>query len=128
MYLSILVSFFLCAGTGLFVEPQEEVLLNNSLTSANTMLHCVTGFRSTNVGRLIGLLGEEVTGVNGSTILSRGVGTLHVGGLQHMNAGVYTCRIPDETGAEVDMHVGIYPPEKASKSHTQISVLLLKEL
>ena len=77
---------------------------------------CYSGSTKVNVGKLIGLDGRDITHsvgdpFNAVTGGANNPGTLEVHGhgrLTHSDEGVYTCRIPDETGRIVDVNIGIY--------------------
>ena len=99
-------------------------LYNNSILEANShgrisQLLCLSGSNVTNVGCWIGPNGTNLNGVaddpfdvvhgDGST-----PGELHISTpnnnppLDSTHKGVYTCSIPDESGVDQHLHVGIY--------------------
>ena len=103
------------------------VLPNNGIVIAQTgrthiSFQCHSGSTMTGVGQLVGVDGNtfnigQNTGVfsvasignpvqPGSIQLHNRAGTEPA--LTAADEGVYTCRIPDETGSDVDVNIGVY--------------------
>ena len=118
-----------CAGAGVVVQPGDRVLPNNSLitTSSNNLIprfHCLSGSLRSNVGKLIGPLGIDITFKNSDPFTVRrgrgtDLGTLLVfsssNAMETDDNGIYTYHTPDENGDTVDFHFGIYDSTHSSE-------------
>ena len=95
---------------------QISVHRNNSLVFVEDNLHvfCASGSMRTYVGLFIGQDGNSITHVDDALIyyILTGVpgSILIIVDSKFTDHGVYTCRIPNENGVEVDVNIGIYPP------------------
>ena len=88
-------------------------------------LQCISGSRTPDVGRWIAPNGQDITYSNGDPfeiIIGRAndPGYLEIRqdarrSLRFTDQGIYTCLIPDESGANMSLHVGIYLPAYTSK-------------
>ena len=96
--------------------PNNSLIIADNAT-ATLRLHfvCRSTSSSSGVGQLLGLDGGAVSTGSLFTILSVQVGTVDVQNndghpaLTAVEQGVYTCRLPDESGEAVEVNVGIYP-------------------
>ena len=97
------------------------VLTNNSYLMAKAHHHhmtvpkftCFSGSNSTDVGRLMGVHGQDITERVGDPFLvdRSDVGALAVQGNGRFTSeyeGVYSCRMPDETGNTKEIFFGMY--------------------
>ena len=97
------------------------VLPNNGIVIAQTngriIWQCRSGSRATGVGQLVDLDGNtfnigQSSGVFSVEQLDSGQpGSVlfhHRADLTAADEGVYSCRIPDETGSDVDVNIGVY--------------------
>ena len=108
------------AGAGIFVTRDHQSLPNDGLIVASAKriseFRCLSGTSLHNVGQLIGTTGVDiVTNTSDPFHITRGnvfsPGVIHVrshGFLTPENEGVYTCKMPDESGAEKSVNVGLY--------------------
>ncbi len=109
-------------GAGIYVHSGYQVLPNNGIISAVAVNHipgftCLSGSKKGNVGHLIGASGRDITLALGDpfTIVRGNVnnpGSLQVyvsrSGMSNDDEGIYTCRVPDESGNLVDANVGLF--------------------
>ena len=98
-------------------------LLNNGLATFDDVrggfrfrLFCRSESMSENVGQFIGLNGSALTSNSVFAIANPQPGELRIQNIVGLNnsltasdQGVYTCRIPLESGETRDLNVGIYP-------------------
>ena len=103
------------------------VLPNNGIVAVTSgdriAIQCRSGSTMTGVGQLVDLDGDTFNIGMSAGVLSVeqiGSGSGHPGSLQSRNRvgtertltaadeGVYSCRIPDETGSDVDVNIGVY--------------------
>ena len=95
------------------------VLPNNGIVISRTggtriQFQCRSGSLDTGVGQLVDLDGNTFnTGQNSGvfSVASIGPGSIRIQtgiDLTAADEGVYTCRIPDETGSDVDVNIGVY--------------------
>ena len=94
--------------------------MNNSLIKAASNQHlefmCMSGSKQGGVGHFIGRDGQDITYKYGDPFYVSIGGTENPGWVQVSSyntlyaayQGIYTCRIPDETGNLVDINVGLY--------------------
>ena len=78
---------------------------------------CLSGSSDSGVGQLIGLDGQDITNTYFDSF-SVSIGSYDNPGSifvtptsrysSSMDDGVYTCRIPDESGERIDVNVGLY--------------------
>ena len=123
LLLANISSLVVCAGTGVVVQPGDKVLAKNSLirTLFNNRIphfHCLSGSSQSNIGKLIGPLGTDITLMSSDPFnvrRGRGTdpGTLRVIGamtLDSTDVGIYTYRTPNENASTAveDFHFGIY--------------------
>ena len=127
VFCQVICSCFLAKGAGVYVVvgdrsvptgalPNNSLIISNNATATLRLRFvCRSTSSYSNVGQLLGLDGSEVSTASLFTILSIQVGTLDVQNndghpaLMSVDQGVYTCRLPDETGEAVDVNIGIYP-------------------
>ena len=115
-------------GTGIYASSAHEALMNNSLIKAASNQHlefmCMSGSKQGGIGHFIGQNGQDITYKFGRPFYVS-IGGIDNPGLIHVRSyrtlhthyqGIYTCRIPDETGSLVDINVGLYRYEFNSES------------
>ena len=104
-------------GAGIFVDNGSPagVLPNNGIVRGGTInFQCRSGSTMTGVGQFVDLDGDTFnTGENNGvfSIASIEPGSVRIQtstALTAADEGVYTCRIPDETGNVVDVNIGVY--------------------
>ena len=117
-----------CAGVGLYLNSTATqlasgVIANDSFIRYDSIaeLQCVSGSLSPNVGSWIAPDGEDITRAESDQFEIVVGGSDDPGYLSvqvasgvpftDMEQGVYTCRIPDETGEEQYIHIGLYLPD-----------------
>ena len=120
---------FFSLGAGIYANSAHKALMNNSLITADSNqrlgeFSCMSGSKQGGVGHFIGRDGKDITyklgdpfhvGIGGI----RNPGSIQVSSANTLYAtyqGIYTCRIPDETGNLVDINVGLYRYEFNSES------------
>lgn len=104
----------------------QKALPNNDLIIADAYnriseFRCLSGSSSSEVGQLLSPAGKDITFDDSDHFLVRRGGTYDPGlvhvrrivPLSNEEQGVYTCRIPDETGTAIDVNVGLYLNESA---------------
>ena len=91
------------------------VLPDNSIVRGGTInFQCRSGSLDTGVGQLVDLDGNTFNiGQNNGvfSVASIGPGSIRIQTVTSLTAddeGVYSCRIPDETGNDVDVNIGVY--------------------
>lgn len=114
----------------LFDDDNPGLIPNNTIILTDNFgqiprLQCISGSQLPNVGEWISPLGQDITNSASDSfdILVGGHSdpgyldlSLHSGRILTVHEqGVYTCRIPDETGMNYSFHVGIYLPTLTSK-------------
>ena len=138
LLVSTSISYHISTGAGIFVNTAvgtaDVAFPNNGIVIARNVgggdrfiFQCCSGSTNSSVGDIIGLDG------NALPIDSSGAGVT-TGGLNirrdspatvfirnpvsepAVDEGVYTCRIPDETGNDVDVNIGVYQNGFNSKS------------
>ena len=133
-------------GAGIYVNTGDDtvptgVLPNNSIVIARTAgtriaWQCRSGSTMTGVGQLVALDGNtfntgQSTGVFSIASIGNPVQPGSVLFRNHANnepalttadEGVYSCRIPDETGNEVDVNIGVYKNGFNSKFYVFILI------
>ena len=122
---------FYFLGAGIYVSAGELPLPNNSLIVAGvdnriSEFRCLSGSSSSNVGQLISSTGEDITFLDSDHFLVRKGGSydpglIHVRRVAPLTSdeqGVYTCRIPDEGGATLDVNVALYLKDSAGMSNS----------
>ena len=123
--------FFACTGAGLHVfsgTPSVSlpdnglVVADNPGSGRRLRFFCRSDSLSENVGQLIGLDGTAITSSSFFAIARRQPGELSVdntvgpqSALTASQRGVYTCRIPLQSGQMREINVGIYPAGFISK-------------
>ena len=108
-------------GAGIFVDNGSPagVLPDNSIVRGGTInFQCRSGSLDTGVGQLVDLDGNTFNiGQNNGVFSVASIGNPVQPGsiriqtgtdLTAADEGVYTCRIPDETGNDVDVNIGVY--------------------
>ena len=115
-------------GAGIYANSAHKALMNNLIIKADSNrlgeFSCMPGSTQGGVGHFIGQDGWDITYQFGDPfyVSIGGVqnpGLIQVSSyttLQKSYQGVYTCRIPDETGKFLDINVGLYRYEFNSKS------------
>ena len=119
-------------GVQMYLSDAESpgIIPNNDITVTNNFgqlpsLQCISGSQLANVGQWITPSGQDAT-YHTSDPFDVIVGdesdpgfleiSLHSGQfITYEDQGVYTCRIPDDKGALVSLHVGIYLPAFVSE-------------
>ena len=101
------------------ILPNNGIVIARDVTSGTRIqFQCCSGSQRTGVGQLVDLdensfgIGEntgvfivENVGLPGSLQFRNRVGTET---LTAADEGVYTCRIPEESGSDVDVNIGVY--------------------
>ena len=101
------------------IIPNNDLIVTNNFGQLPS-LQCISGSQLASVGQWITPSGQDAT-YQTSDPFDVIVGdesdpgfleiSLHSGRfITYQDQGVYTCRIPDETGAMVLLHVGLYLP------------------
>ena len=120
---------YITTGAGIFVNTGDGVtnvvLPNNGIVIAQGSVEsgdrfsfqCRSGSTNSSVGDIIGLDGNALP-IDSSGVTTGGLNvrrdspaTVFVrnpASEQAVDEGVYTCRIPDETGSDVDVNIGVY--------------------
>ena len=122
------------------VLPNNGIVIALAVTSGDRIaIQCRSGSTMTGVGQLVDLDGDTFNIGMSADVLSVeqiGSGSGHPGSLQSRNhvgtertltaadEGVYSCRIPDETGSDVDINIGVYRNGFNSKLYVFILVSL----
>ena len=119
-------------GAGIFVNtgdgsvptgalPNNGIVIALAATSGNRIsFQCRSGSTGTDVGDIIGLDGNALP-IDSSGVTTGGLNVRRASpasvfvlnrqsepALTAAEAGVYTCRIPDESGTIVDVNIGVY--------------------
>ena len=129
MELSETLFCFFPLGAGIYANSAHKALMNNSLIKADSYqrlgeFSCLSGSKQGGVGHFIGRDGKDITYKHGDPFHVGIGGIRNPGSIQVSSAdtlyatyqGIYTCRIPDETGNLVDINVGLYRYEFNSES------------
>ena len=105
-------------GAGIHVAHGHVALPNNGiiLTGAGRRIsefRCISGSSRSNVGHIFDINEVDITTSNSDPFftLRNSPGIVQVRSIRHLRSseqGIYTCRIPDETGTTVDVNVGLY--------------------
>ena len=119
-------------GAGIYVNHGDDsvptgVLSNNGIVISRDVLYvnrlvfqCRSGSTMTGVGQLVDLDGTSFNIGQTSGVFSVDALGYYYGGLPGSvrfrnhetltadDEGVYSCRIPDETGSDVDVNIGVY--------------------
>ena len=108
-------------GAGIFVDNGSPagVLPDNSIVRGGTInFQCRSGSLDTGVGQLVDLDGNTFNiGQNNGVFSVASIGnpvqpgSIRIQTVTSLTAddeGVYSCRIPDETGSDVDVNIGVY--------------------
>ena len=104
------------------VLPNNGIVIAKDITSADRIrVQCRSGSTMTGVGQLVDLDGDTFNiGVSAGVFNVEQLGGGQPGSLQFINRvnnedaltaadeGVYSCRIPDESGSNVDVNIGVY--------------------
>ena len=134
--LFLLVSTSICyhisTGAGIFVNTGDDgsvptgVLPNNGIVIARNVgggdrfiFQCRSGSTVTDIGDIIGLDGNALPidssgpgvttgGLNVRRVSPATVFVRNPASEPAVDEGVYTCRIPDETGNDVDVNIGVF--------------------
>lgn len=112
--------------------PNNSIIVTDNF-GRMPRLQCISGSTLPNVGRWIAPSGQDTTySTNDPFDIVQGDAndpgyvdiSLHSGQFVTFNdQGVYTCLIPDETGVDQSVFVGIYLPALTSKSRTATQVV-----
>ena len=112
--------FIYSTGIGIYVTRGHRFLPTDGLIVAQPItiseFRCLSGSTQYNVGQFIGTNGENiVSDTSDPFFISRGTrfspGVIHVRSnreLETQYEGIYTCRMPDETGNVTSINVGLY--------------------
>ena len=101
-------------GAGIYDYYRSRALPNNAIILGNAYFTCLSGSNESNVGQFIGRDNTPMTTDNsnyyGFDIWTGESDSLTLFGhiLYGFNQGIYTCRIPDESGKIVDVNVGLF--------------------
>ena len=107
------------------VLPNNGIVIAQDVTSGDRILfQCRSGSKMTGVGQLVDLDGNTFNISQSSDVFivqqtGPGGGSGHPGSVLFRNRvvaetltaaheGVYSCRIPDGTGGDVDVNIGVY--------------------
>lgn len=105
-----------------------EALPENAVISAGSLQYipdfmCLSGTNMSNVGQLIGVDGLDITHRAGDNLhiqlgnaTSPGMVKVFHSRMSSAQQGVYTCRLPDETGDTADFNIGLYMESFNGKS------------
>ena len=114
-------------GAGIYVSSGHTALPNNGmiLTDAGERIsgfRCISGSHRSSIGHLFDMNEVDITTSNSDPFFTfrNSPGTVHVRSLRSLRTneqGIYTCRIPDETGTTVDVNVGLYLSTNICKYH-----------
>ena len=110
-------------GAGIYVSSGHTALPNNGIILISGRVgdfRCISGSRHSNVGHLFDMNEIDITTSTSDPFFTfrHSPGTVHVRSVRNLRSneqGIYTCRIPDETGSIVDVNVGLYLSGNASK-------------
>lgn len=113
------VQLYLFAANSPGIIPNNDIIVTNNFGQL-PRLQCISGSQSAGIGQWITPSDQDATYQTSDPFDIR-VGdesdpgfldiSLHPGQFITFNhQGVYSCRIPDETGALTSLHVGIYLP------------------
>ena len=134
------------AGAGIYVVDGSPVgfLPNNGLVTLvdsfqpnefSLRFFCISGSLMEDVGDLIGLDGTQITSndffYTSNMVLPGEVGVFSGGTLTTQvfgasQQGVYTCRIPDESGIMESVNIGVYPAGFNSEYKVCIMQIILR--
>ena len=101
--------------------PNNDMVISLHDSFYRFLFHCISDSMMSNVGMLIGPNGTAVTAGDVFHIFHSQLGQLGVYNTRNRNAltasdqGVYTCRIPLQSGELRDINVGLYPSGFSSK-------------
>ena len=106
-------------GAGIYVAHGHVTLPNNGIILAGAggrigEFRCISGSNRFNVGHLFDINEVDITTSSSDPFLTlrhTSPGTVQVRSIRSLRSneqGIYTCRIPDETGTTVDVNVGLY--------------------
>ena len=105
-------------GARIYVAHGHDALPNNGMIVAGpggriSEFRCISGYSRSNVGHLFDINEVDITTSNSDPFFTfrYNPGTVHVRSLRSLRSneqGIYTCRIPDETGTTVDVNIGLY--------------------
>ena len=99
------------------VLPNNGVVITRDVTSGDLIrVQCRSGSTMTGVGQLVDLDGNTFNIGQTSSVFNveqpkGGLGSVQFRRAENLTAadeGVYSCRIPDETGSDVDVNIGVY--------------------
>ena len=136
LLVSTSICYHISTGAGIFVEMGDGsvptgVLPNNGIVISRTggtriQFQCRSGSLDTGVGQLVDLDGNTFnTGQNSGVFSVASIGnpvqpgSIRIQTVTSLTAddeGVYSCHIPDETGTDVDVNIGLYRNGFNSKS------------
>ena len=102
------------------VLPNNGIVIATVTSGDRILFQCRSGSMMTGVGQLVDLGGNTFNvGQNSGVFSVENTGSGHPGSIQVRNhagtdtltaadEGVYSYRIPDETGSDVDVNIGVY--------------------
>ena len=113
-------------GTTNVVFPNNGIVIARNVDSGNRFnFQCRSGSTETDIGDIIGLDGNALS-IDSSGVTTGGLNVRRASPASvfvrnpssepAVDEGVYTCRIPDETGNDVDVNIGVYQNGFNSKS------------
>lgn len=116
------------------IIPNNSIILTNNFGQM-PQLQCISGSKSSNVGQWFTPSGQDIAHTTNG-LFDVNVGgrndpgyldvSLHPGQIITISdQGVYTCRIPDETGIVFSVFVGIYLPALISKQSRHSFIIML---
>ena len=104
-------------GTTNVVFPNNGIVIARNSGGDRFIFQCRSGSTGTDIGDIIGLNGNALS-IDSSGVTTGGLNvrrespaTVFVrnpASEPAVDNGVYTCRIPDETGNDVDVNIGVY--------------------
>ncbi len=103
-------------GIGVYLLSGHKVLPENAVILATSSqqipdITCLSGSTTDSVGQLIGVQGQDVTHRHGdpfSVVLGSGMVRMQHSRSYFTDEGIYSCRLTDETGNNVDVNFGLY--------------------
>ncbi len=103
-------------GIGVYLHYHHKVLPENAVVIATSNqqipdITCLSGSTTDRVGQLIGVQGQNITHRHGdpfSVVLGSGMVRVQHSRSSFTDEGVYSCRLPDESGNNTDVNFGLY--------------------
>ena len=115
------------------IAPNNSIILTDSFGQLS-QFQCISSSRSPGVGQWFTPFGHDITSTTDDPVDSSGGGMNDPGYIQVMlhsgriltihDQGIYACHIPDETGMNATLYVGIYLPALAGNSNSKRLLVL----